>query len=240
MHMGPFDDLSALQMAIFEEEKLPKAKIIKKKKEKPFRSHQELHLLNGNALTDSPPGEVVRNHPYAPGAWIVARILLYIFTSFPRLWTRGGAYQAEADDNSFQYNWNLWIKKLDKEPKSVGSWRQAAIYLLQMGSDSVTHKTVTDAVKAVIELALRDAEFERRATSSMNEQYSWSVHETIAKERNFMARVRSTITYKPRSARIERFLYEAIDSIDTSFTEAIAAKAPTDNPVHDVIRSRAF
>ncbi len=192
-------------------------------------------LDNGISLTNSPPGNVGRYINLQPGAWLAARILLYKFSSFPRLWSPGPDALNEAGNGSFQYNWVGWIERLDTMRKDVGPWREAAIFLASM-TQPVTHRTIEDMTKAIIELALRDAEIERAAFRTADPL----VPVRLTNERAFMARVRTATTYRPRSQRIERHLYRALEACDASLLRRIVNEAPLDNHVRHMEQNTGF
>ncbi len=96
-------------------------------------------LFNGMHCTDTPPGQVGRYKHLRPGSWVSARLLTYVFTSFPRLWSSGSrSARQEADDDNFQYNWRGWVSALEHMRKESGAWAVLAKYLVTRSSGGST------------------------------------------------------------------------------------------------------
>ena len=203
-------------------------------------------LPNGLNLNDRAPGQVRRYGSTAmePGAWLAARLLLYNFMTFPRLW-RGDNPRATADAENvnFQYSWSTWLEALDAMPKDRGSWRELSKYLVDFKT-RISHKTVLDVCKAVMELALRDAESERMAyrifQGGNNSNNSRRRLSAIEVERDLMARFRVAAAYIPRVARLQECIYHAIAAYSSPTLQHIAASAPGNDPVHKVVRGHRF
>ncbi len=197
-------------------------------------------LFNGMQCTDLPPGQVGRYKHLRPGSWVSARLLTYVFNSFPRLWSSySRSARQEANDDSFQYNWRGWVSSLEHMRKETGAWAVLAKYLVSRSS-GVTYKDVTHIARAIIELAMRDAEIERntlrnaplRLPLHTNKRSSISGTD----EQNFMARARSAVGYEPRVQKIEKCIYKALVWRDASVVFRISQEAPANCVVHSVVR----
>eukprot|EP00171_Calliarthron_tuberculosum_P015520 IDg15520t1 len=116
-------------------------------------------LFNGLELTDEAPGLVGRYRQLRTGAWLAARVLLYVYVSFPRLWRPGDV----TDSGSFQYKWRSWVDMLEQMAPGAGAWSALAAHLVSAQSPPATHTLVSDIARASIELAMRDAEIERNS-----------------------------------------------------------------------------
>lgn len=206
-------------------------------------SQNHVVLPNGLVLTDNAPGNTRRNSPLRPGAWKCARILLYSFMTFPRLWAcdREGA-QLEAESASFSYSWVDWVEKLEKLPKSNGSWRELAKALDNMGPN-LSIKLVEDIVKAITELVLRDAETERfsyrhsRVVQANSHTYT---PVSIPNESQLLTRARTAAQYIPRTMRLQRYIYEAIAAYNAPRLHQIAESAPQSCVIHSVAQRHSL
>ncbi len=200
-----------------------------------------LVLFNGLQITDSPPGQVGRYKSRRPGSWQCARILLYVYaSSFPRLWTASSvaSRRQDANNSSFQYRWTVWLSALSSMRKDTGAWAMLANHLVTTAA-GVDHRTITDIAKAVIELALRDAEIERNAYASHPRYIAayWvaggSNSNHCREEQAFMGRVRRAIANNERE--VERCIYAALACCDASVVHRIAARAPQGNVVFSTL-----
>lgn len=192
------------------------------------RHRQSVTLFNGVQVTDSSPGQVRRYRSRRPGAWQAARILLYTYSSFPRLWSPDRATRTrDAENAAFQYRWTTWLSALRSLRKDRGAWAVLAGHLC---TRAITHRDITDIAKAVIELTVRDAEIERNSyrraprdlATSWRSGTSSSAH--AQEEQRFMGRVRRAATNN--HAAVEKFIYEAIAYRDASVVHRIAQNAP--------------
>lgn len=202
-------------------------------------------LFNGLQLDDKPPGSVRRYRQSCQGAWLFARVLIYAFRSFPILWSPNDADDAD----ECVYSFKNWLSQVEQMNFAKGSWALMARQLQQYQQHiNLNHDFITDLCRAIIELAIRDAEIERncyraralhlRQCSLKNE--STSCNDSSADETAFMARVRSAIGYKPRLKRIERCVYRAVVAVDVSIAYEIAKEAPDDCTVHEIVAQGGF
>lgn len=228
-----------------------------------------LVLFNGLELNDEPPGySVTRYHHFQSGAWLTARILVYCYTSFPPLWVpaqttpeptpaMAAAAMSNPNNPSLAYRWRSWVEQLETMDKQVGSWAVVAERLSESGT---THEQVRDIARAVIELAVRDAEIERNAyrehpipippfQTTQTTQTSTPTplapptrtrQNINAHEQNLMARIRSATAYEPRVGRVEKCIYRALALKNVLLIHAVAANAPQDSSVHQVIQEGGF
>lgn len=197
-------------------------------------------LFNGVVVSDSPPGQVGRYKSRRPGSWQSARLLLYMFPSFPRLWihdSSGGA-RRDADVPTFQYRWTSWVSSVNAMHKDRGAWALLAAHMASAGI-RLSHRDVTDVAKATIEFALRDAETERNSYSSRPRCLAvfWPLGATnsthIQEEQVFMGKVRRAISNNERA--IERCIYHALASHDGSIIHRISRGAPASCVVNSML-----
>lgn len=118
----------------------------------------------------------------------------------------------------------------------AGPWRDAALAVAALPVH-VTAATVEDAAKAVIELALRDAEVERAA---LRPPVGPAAAAEIADERAFMARARTATTYAPRATAIQRCFFTAIEACNASLLQRIADESPPEHIVRTIIQNGGF
>lgn len=185
-----------------------------------------------------------------PGSWVSARVLTYVYRSFPDLWTPELEFDPNNSQNectTFSYRWRAWVEKLERMDKQRGAWAVLAERLAYLGT---THGQVQDIAKAIIELAIRDAEILRNALRPNPlplPAYRVSYHDDTpfdqipnTVEQAFMARIRSATGYQPRLRRVEKCIYTALAICNVSIIHAIAAMAPKKSPVFDIIREATF
>lgn len=208
-----------------------------------------LVLFNGVQVSDSPPGQVGRYKRLRAGAWQSARILLYVYASFPRVWPAGtqSSRRTDANNQTFQYRWTNWVRTLTNMRKDCGSWAKLANHLISKHGSRLSFKDVADTAKAIIELAVRDAEIERNSYSSQGSSLTpyWSggggggasssssSRNHLQAEQAFMGRVRRAVSN--HSASIERCIYSALACKNASVVHNIARTAPRGNAAHSVL-----
>lgn len=185
-------------------------------------------LPNGLELHDRPAGTVQRYNHLVTGAWQAARILLYTFIGFPALWTPGGLV-ATTDMEPFQHNWVAWLKRLDTMEKHAGPWRECAVYLVRVHRDKLNTTMIEHITKAIIELALRDAEFARVAYRTPGIASHPQAPACLTDERALMGRIRTAAQYRPRVLAIEKHLYRALEAADAALLQRIASNAPDEH-----------
>lgn len=223
------------------------------------RRMSSLVLFNGLRLNDSPPGRVRRYKALRTGAWKAARVLIYVYPSFPRLWATDAPQQrySDANDPAFQYRWISWSARLTAMPKNSGAWKELAKVI---SGPTLDYRDVADVAKAIIELAVRDAEIERNSYRNSPRhipayvQFAslcviastdhpiliyryWSnpaaSAEQTREEQALMGRIRRAITNNSRI--VEKCIYEALACRDATVVHRIAQTAPQGNPVFSAL-----
>lgn len=195
-------------------------------------------LFNGVRIDDSPPGRVRRYRNLSPGAWGAARLLLYMHRSFPRVWANRSAAQGRQDANnpSFRYATSVWIARLERMPKTSGTWKELARFISDPG---LNRQDVTDIAKAIIELAVRDAEIERNSYRNDPRPIApvWSNGssntEHVQAEQRLMGRVRRAVASNHRE--VEKLIYQSLAAHDATVVHRIAQTAPTHHPVFQAL-----
>lgn len=201
-----------------------------------------LVLFNGLELTDEAPGLVGRYRQLRSGAWQAARVLLYVYGSFPRLWSPSEA----SETGAFQYKWRSWVEALEQMAPDSGAWAALAAHLVSPLSPPTTHALVGDIARAVIELAMRDAEIERNALRPNPAQLPPYIAADArpaagsADEQAFMSRIRSAAGYDPRVRRVEKRIYHALVAKNAAVVHAISETALPTSSVHEVLREGRF
>lgn len=198
-------------------------------------------LFNGTVVGDAPPGQVGRYKSRRVGSWQSARLLIYMFPSFPRLWAHdsGAGARRDADASSFQYRWTAWVASVGAMRKDRGAFALLSAHLAAALGARISHRDIGDVAKATIELVLRDAEAERNAHASRPRSLAvfWPAGATntahMREEQAFMGKVRRAIANNERS--IERCLYQALAAHDGSIIHRIARGAPSNCAVHSLL-----
>lgn len=199
-------------------------------------------LFNGLELTDEAPGLVGRYRQLRTGAWLAARVLLYVYVSFPRLWRPGDV----TESGSFQYKWRAWVDALEQMSPGVGAWAALATHLVSEQSPPATHTLIADIARASIELAMRDAEIERNALraapTALPPYVPVDARPAVgsADEQAFMSRIRSAAGYEPRVRRVEKCIYRSLVAKNASVVLAISEAAPQSCSVHEVLQAGRF
>lgn len=209
-------------------------------------SNQSLVLFNGLEVTDHPPGEVGRYRQLMPGSWLSARILVYVYPSFPQLWSpasgasgsSSSALPDECDEGTgFQYKWRRWVESLEAMPKNSGAWVILSRHLATVGTSS---GQVSDISRAIMELCMRDAEIQRNPSRLMVYKAKDTVLPITPEEQGIMTRIRSATGYEPRLRRVEKCIYLALAAYDTAIIHQIAENAPDNCAVRDVVIESRF
>ncbi len=135
---------------------------------------------------------------------------------------------------------------LESMRKDRTSWAVLAKYLVTRPG-GVNHKDVSDIARAIIELAMRDAESERNACRSAPLRIPSHAHKGSGSgasgstdEQHFMTRVRAAVGYEPRSAKVERCVYRALVWRDAAVVLRMAQRAPANSVVHSVVKDGRF
>jgi len=221
-------------------------------------NHQSLVLFNGLEVTDDPPGEVNRRQ-LTPGSWLSARILVYVYPTFPQLWSPGfgssptpGAGASnninisidesevgseEHVDIGFQYKWRKWVEALEAMPKNSGAWVILSRHLAAAGT---TVKQVRDISRAVMELCMRDAEIQRNPIHLNVYKEKDVVLPITTEEQGIMSRIRSATGYEPRLKRVEKCIYSALAAFNIAIVHTMAENAPDKCAVRDVVNESRF
>lgn len=197
-----------------------------------------LVLFNGLQLNDHPPGQTSRTKHLRPGAWVAARLLVYVFPSFPRLWRPTARAGHDARSSTFQHNWRDWVSRLEGARKDSGAWAALARFLAHR-SPSISHGDVRDIACAVIELAMRDAEIELNLYRPAPKRFeAYAIRRAPgggSEEQALMSKIRSAAGYAPRVAKIEKCIYRALVYCDATLVFRMAQGAPRDSVVRAVI-----
>ena len=175
--------------------------------------HVPAHVLEAQ-FSDEPPGFVSRRYRPQSGTFCSARILLRPSSGF-RLWNKSGQEAiADANRTLYRYAWRAFTDELEASDKSIGSWRQLAYYV-SAKFPIITNTVLNDIANAIIEIALRDAEFARLAFRDppycgiRPGEEDVSAHD---RDELTMTRVRSACGYLPRKMKMVEFIQEALDS----------------------------
>jgi len=204
-------------------------------------SHLSLVLFNGLQVTDDAPGEVNRYRQLRPGSWLAARILVYVYPSFPQLWTPMAQLSRTGTDTgstgAFQYKWRTWVNALESMPKNCGAWTVLAARLAEIGT---TSSQISDISRAIMELSMRDAEIQRnpKQLEAYKEKDVFGI--TTVEEQAIMSRIRSATGYAPRLRRVEKCIYRALAVFNVQIVHAIASVSPPKCSVFEVLNEARF